>query len=131
MSERIFFSFVGAYILISLYFDVELVIYFLCLWLMFEAVTDFRLTTFTQQLMHKTVASGFTVFQTRVHFDYDAARVWRIIVAVMLGGSFILLHEYDFEMVWFFPWFLGFAILGAGVSGVCPVLLLIRWVGFR
>ena len=26
---------------------------------------------------------------------------------------------------------MGFAILGAGVSGVCPILLGTKWVGFR
>jgi hypothetical protein len=26
---------------------------------------------------------------------------------------------------------MGFAIFGAGLSGVCPVLLAIRWTGFR
>ena len=131
MSERIFLFFVGAYILTSLYIEMDMMIYVLCLWLMFEAITDIRLTTITQKLMHKTVPAGLTVFQTHMRFNFDAFRAWRITVAIMLGGSFILLNENNIEYVWFIPWFMGFAILGAGASGVCPVLLLIRWIGFR
>jgi len=59
-------------------------------------------------------------------FNVDSERVWRIVVAgfLLLGYTFI-------EALWFFPWFMGFAIFGAGLSGVCPVLLAIRWLGFR
>lgn len=131
MSERIYLFFVGVYILIALYFEVDVMIYFLCLLLLFEGITNIRLSTLSQRLMHVTVPVGLVSFQTHQRFEFDAMRAWRIIVAVMLGGSFFLLHEYDLEVVWFFPWFMGFAIMGAGASSVCPVLLFIRWVGFR
>jgi hypothetical protein len=131
MSERMFLFTVGAFILAALYIEIDIFIYGLCLWLVFEAITDIRLTTLSQKIMHKTVPSGLTVFQTTQRFDFDAYRAWRLMVAAMLGGSFILLNEYHFEIVWFFPWFMGFAIMGAGVSGICPMILMIRWVGFR
>ncbi len=131
MSERLYLFFVGAYVLVGLYFEIDIMIYLLSLWLVFEAVTELRLTTLSQKLIHKTLPAGLTVFQSTTRFDFDASRAWRITVAVMLGGSFILLKEQNFEMVWFFPWFMGFAIMGAGASGVCPMLLILRWVGFR
>jgi hypothetical protein len=131
MSERMYLFAVGACILIALYLEINSMIYFLCLWLLFEAITNIRLTTLTQNLMGRPVAAGLTVFQSHQRFDFDSFRVWRITVAIMLGGSFILIHEQNIEVVWFIPWFMGFAILGAGVSGVCPVLLLIRWLGFK
>ena len=131
MSERLFLFVVGAFILTSLYIEIDLLIYLLCLWLVFEAITDIRLTTLSQKMINKTVPSGLTVFQTTQRFDFDAYRAWRILVPVMLGGSFILLNEYQFKVLWFFPWFMGFAIMGAGVSGICPMILLIRWLGFK
>lgn len=131
MSERLFLFIVGATILVSLYFETNVIIYVLCLWLLFEALTNLRLTTLSQKILNKPLAAGLTVFQTRQRFAFDASRVWRITVAIMLGVSFLLLHEQNIEMIWFIPWFMGFAILGAGVSGVCPVLLLIRWIGFK
>ncbi len=106
-------------------------IYLLSLWLVIEAVTDVRLTSLSQKMLHKTVPAGLTVFQTTSRFDFEAPRAWRITVAVMLGGSFLLLKEHNIEVLWFFPWFMGFAIMGAGASGVCPMLLFLRWAGFK
>lgn len=131
MSERLYLFVVGAYILTALYINAEIMIYLLCIWLLTEAITDLRLTTLTQKLIHKPLPVGLTVFQTQERFDFSALRAWRISVAIMLGGSFLLLNEHDIEVIWFIPWFMGFAILGAGVSGVCPGLLLIRWLGFK
>jgi len=131
MSERMFLFLVGAYILTALYLEINIMIYLLCLWLLFEAITNIRLTTLTQNLMRKPVPAGLTVFQTQPRYNFDSFRAWRISVAIMLGGSYLLLNEQNIEVVWFIPWFMGFAILGAGVSGVCPVLLLIRWIGFK
>ena len=131
MSERLFLFLVGVYILIALYFGIDLMIYMLSLWLLFEAITDIRLTTLSQNIMKQTVPAGLIVFNTHQRFNFDAIRAWRITVAVLLGGSLLLLKEYNVDFVWFFPWFMGFAIMGAGASSVCPVLLFIRWIGFR
>ena len=131
MSERVFLFLVGVYILVALYLGMDSMIYLLSLWLLFEAITDIRLTTLSQKLMKKKVHAGLIVFNSHQRFDFDAIRAWRITVAVLLGGSLLLLKEHNVEFVWFFPWFMGFAIMGAGASSVCPVLLFIRWVGFK
>ena len=131
MSERVFLFLVGVYILVALYLGMDSMIYLLSLWLLFEAITNIRLTTLSQKLMKKTVAAGLIVFNSHQRFDFDALRAWRITVAALLGGSLLLLKEHNVEFVWFFPWFMGFAIMGAGASSVCPVLLFIRWVGFK
>jgi len=131
MSERLFLFIVGAYILAALYLGIDIMIYLLTLWLIFEGVTNIRLTTISQNLMRQTVPAGLIVFQTQQRFDFDALRAWRLVVALMLGGSFILLNVHKVEIVWFFPWFMGFAIMGAGASSVCPVLLFIKWLGFK
>lgn len=131
MSERIFLFCVGAYILTGLYFEIDMMIYLLSLWLVFEGVTNIRLTTISQQFMSQPVPAGLVYFQSPIRIDFDSFRAWRFVVAAMLGGSFILLNEYNLEIVWFFPWFMGFAILGAGLSSVCPVLLFLKWLGFK
>ena len=131
MSERVFLFVVGAFILLALYIEIDILIYGLCLFLVFEAITNLRFTTLSQKMMKKTVPAGLTVFQTKQRFDFDSFRAWRIMVTFMLGGSFVLLNEYQMDILWFFPWFMGFAIMGAGVSGVCPMVLMIRWVGFK
>ena len=131
MSERFFLFIVGAYILTGLYFEIDVMIYALSILLLLEGLTNIRLTTLSQSLMRQTVPAGLTVFQTSQRINFDAFRAWRMLVAVMLGGSLLLLKEHDIEVVWFFPWFMGFAIMGAGASGVCPMILFIRWIGFK
>ena len=56
----------------------------------------------------------------------EAEQAWRLVVGLLLDVTF-----YFYDQLWFFPWFMGFAIFGAGLSGVCPVLLAIRWIGFK
>ena len=131
MSERTYLFFIGCSILFALYFEIEMMIYVLCLFLIFEAVTNIRLTTMSQSLLHKKLDAGIASFNSTTRFNFDAFLVWRMVVATMLGVSFLVLNHYNAEIIWFFPWFMGFAILGAGVSGVCPVILLLRWIGFR
>lgn len=131
MSERLFLFFVGTFILILLFIEIDMMIYILCLWLLFEAITDIRFTTLTQKIMRRIVPAGLTVFQTQSRFDFDAFRVLRIVFSVFLVAAFILINVSHIEVLWFVPWFLGFAIMGAGVSGICPTILLIRWIGFR
>jgi len=131
MSERLFLFVVGACILSALYFELDILIYGLCLWLLFEGISNIRLTVLLQKLRNKTISSGLTIFQTKQRFNFNAYRAWRIMVTTFLGGSFVMINIYHFEILWFAPWFMGFAIMGAGVSGVCPMILLIRWLGFR
>ncbi len=131
MSERLYLAVVGSIILTVLYFEVDIMIYILCAWLIIEGITNIRLTTLTLKLVPNNDPVGLTVFTSKPRFDFEALRATRIIIAIFLGGSFFLLNEYDIEVLWFFPWFMGFAILGAGVSGVCPIVLFTKWAGFK
>jgi hypothetical protein len=58
---------------------------------------------------------------------FEAERGWRLSVATMLVISLFAFPD----VLWFLPWFMGFAILGAGVSGVCPMYLAMRWAGLK
>ncbi|MBE9564963.1 MAG: hypothetical protein IMF17_06930 [Proteobacteria bacterium] len=131
MSERMFLFVVGAFILTGLYFEIDLMIYGLCLWLLFEGITGVLLTRMSHKVISLADPVGLTTFRTHQRFDFEALRATRIVIASFLGGSFLLLREYDIEVLWFFPWFMGFAILGAGVSAVCPIMLITKWVGFK
>lgn len=131
MSGRIYLFVVGISILIALYFEMDIMIYIVALWLLFEGLTEIRLTTFFRKFLNKTAPEDVYVKQSSYRFNFGAFRAWRLAMAFMLSGSFFLWNGYDIEVVWFIPWFMGFAIMGAGISGVCPGLLLMRWVGFK
>ena len=131
MSERFYLLIVGAYILLSLYLEVDLMIYILSGVLMLEGLTNWRLTVVLQKLRKITLDSGLVAFKTKNRISIEGIQMWRLVVAVVLASSYIMLHQYDVEYIWFFPWFMGFAIMGAGVSGMCPMLMALRWVGFK
>lgn len=131
MSERLFLFLTGAFILTGLYFEIDMMIYGLCLWLVFEGASGIMLTRQSAKFITVADPVGLTMFRTQQRFDFEALRATRIVIAAFLGGSFFLLNQYNVEFLWFFPWFMGFAILGAGVSGVCPIILITKWIGFR
>ncbi len=131
MSSRLYLFVVGVSILSALYFEIDIMIYSVAAWLLFEGLTEIRLTRLFQKFSNQTVPEDLYVTQSSYRFNFGAFRAWRFAMAFMLGGSFFLWNVYDIEIVWFIPWFMGFAIMGAGISGVCPVLLLMRWAGFK
>mgnify|MGYP000725132138 CR=1 FL=1 len=83
MSERSFLFIVGAYILTGLYFEINMMIYLLSLFLIIEGVTGLRLTTLSQKITGTTVPAGLVFFQTHQRFSFDAFRAWSIMVDVM------------------------------------------------
>ncbi len=131
MSERMYLFVVGAVILTALYIENNILIYVLSIWLLFEGASGILLTRLSHKIIPIAEPVGLTTFRSRQRFNFEALRATRIVIAFFLGGTFFLLNEYDIEMLWFFPWFMGFAILGAGVSGVCPIVLFTKWVGFK
>jgi hypothetical protein len=131
MNERAYLFLTGVIILLALYVESNVMIYSISALLLFEAVTDIRLTIFLQRMQHITLDSGLVLLRTRQRFNLDALRVLRFMVSSVLLISYAALHEYGIDVIWFFPWFMGFAIMGAGASGVCPLLLALRWIGFR
>ena len=131
MSERYYLLLVGSYILCALYIEIDMMIYILSAFLIFEGITNLRLTTALQKVRNISLEPGLVKFRTKTRFDLDALQAWRVMVAVVMVSSYILLHEYEVQYLWFFPWFMGFAILGAGASGMCPMFIGLRWAGFR
>jgi hypothetical protein len=122
---------VGVYILTALYLENNYLIYGLAVFLVFEGISGFRLTNLIQNARHVSLSIGLVDFNSKPRFAIDGLSAWRVFVAITLVSVYALLHEYGFDVLWFFPWFMGFAILGAGASGICPVLLGLRWAGFK
>lgn len=130
MSNRTYRLFFGAALLIALYFELEIALYIIIGTAFFEAVTDFRIPKLVSSVRYAhdgDPAEGSLGIAFKPRFCIEAERSWRLVVVAMLVVSLYVLPD----AMWVVPWFMGFAILGAGVSGVCPVFLFLRWVGFR
>lgn len=131
MTERMYLLLVGIYILTALYLENTYLIYGLAAFLVFEGVSGFRLTRLVQKARQVPLRYGLVDFNSKARFAIDGLSAWRVFVAITLVSVNVLLHEYGIDVLWFFPWFMGFAILGAGASGICPVFLGLRWAGFE
>jgi len=131
MTERMYLLLVGIYILSALYLENNYLIYGLAVFLVYEGVSGVRLTLLIQKARHVSLRYGLVDFNSTGRIAIDGLSAWRVFVAITLVSVNVLLHEYGIDVLWFFPWFMGFAILGAGASGICPVFLGLRWAGFK
>ena len=129
MTERTFRIILGAILLAALYFDWRLVIYGYILVLTFEGITNWRIPTLVSRLQGEPTAGSACALSPgdKARINFEAERALRLVVAAFLVVSYIFFNK----ELWFFPWFIGFALFGAGLSGLCPMVMGFRWVGFR
>ena len=130
MTERTFRIFLGAFLLAALYFEFPMVVYGYIVVLLFEGITNWRIPILMSRLRGDP---AMDVSQCRIspgdraRVNFEAERALRLAVAGFLIVSFIIFSK----ELWFFPWFIGFALFGAGLSGICPMVMGFRWLGFR
>ncbi|MEK7207363.1 MAG: hypothetical protein AAB134_05710 [Pseudomonadota bacterium] len=130
MNERNFRIILGAILLIALYFEWRLVVYGYMAILLFEAITNWRIPLLVSHLRGIPGDAGPTCAASPsalFTINFEAERALRLAVVGFLMISYVLFNE----ELWFFPWFIGFALFGAGLSGMCPMVMGFRWLGFR
>lgn len=130
MSNRLYRLLFGATLLIALYFDLNRIIEALILLSLFEAITNLRIPRLLSRIRFGNDGDpneGSLGISFTQRTGFEAERGWRLTVFSMLAISYFVYPD----TLWFFPWFMGFAILGAGVSGVCPVYLALKWAGMK
>ncbi len=128
MTERLFRFIVGAWLLIALYFDFAGAVYVLIALLLIEGLRNRRAPAVVAHPRGvEIVNDGCVSASAACRIPFEAERAFRFIVAAVLIASYVVFHE----ALWFFPWFLGFAFVGAGLSGVCPMVLTLRALGLR
>jgi len=131
MSERTLRIITGLLILIALYLELPELIIGLIVVMLFEGITNWRIPVLFAKLQ------GHGKFENSLHldgtendnkrFDFEAERAMRFLASFLLWISYFGFNE----QLWFFPWFMGFAFFGAGISGVCPMLIGLKKIGFN
>ena len=130
MSNRLYRLFVGLVLLIGLYLELPVLIYGLIAVVLFEGITNLRIPILINKIRStspENINEGALSLPFKQRFSFDAERAWRIVLGIVLIFVYVLFYD----TVWPFAWFMGFAIVGAGLSGVCPLLISIKWLGFR
>ena len=134
MSDRTYRLILGTLLLVFLYFDLHKLMLALIAVLFIEGVTNLRVPRLIAAVRRRVGRYSEPVTYVTVaprakapRFGCESERAWRLVVGVVLLLSYVLYNQ----QLWFLPWFMGFAIFGAGVSGVCPGLYSLRLIGFK
>ena len=116
---------IGILLLGFLYFDLKYFIAGLVAMLMLEGITNLRIIRLHTWGRTKLGGPGQQAIAALAGFE--AERALSLIVGTMLLLSYFLFNP----QLWFFSWFVGFALVGSGVSGFCPMLTALKWLGFK
>jgi|PlaIllAssembly_1097288.scaffolds.fasta_scaffold235421_2 hypothetical protein len=127
MSERNFRLLIGVWLMLALLAAQPLPIYVLMGMLLFEGITNWRVPALVSRLRSGSEPTVTAVTSSNWVISFEAERALRLILVAMLGLSLLL----EPQLVWWLPWFIAFALIGAGLSGICPMVSALRWVGMR
>lgn len=130
MSNRQYRLILGTILLMALYLEQLSIIYVLIGISLFEGITNYRIPKIISCLRHKNEGNpveGALGLDFKVRTKFEAEQGMRLMTATMLSISIFAFPQ----TTWYIPWFMGLAILGAGVSGVCPLYLAMRWAGLK
>jgi len=125
MSERSFRLIQGLYILIALYFGWDMLLYAYIALLGFEGLTNWRIPLLITRLRYGKAAVSRDAVPAKFHFE--AERALRLVVFTMLVFTVLVFPE----PAWFFPWFIGAMLLMAGITNICPMVIMFRSLGLR
>lgn len=130
MTERQFRFVIAIFLLGGLYFELRSVVISIIAIYLTEGVTNLRVPMLVAKLLpqktgHITCDPGAISVAPR--FSIDSEQVLRLVV----GGLLLVSYEFYPETFWYLPWLLGFALLGAAITGICPCILGLKTWGFK
>lgn len=130
MSDRAYRTIVGFSLLIIMYFEFSIAMYIILGLLFVEGLSNYRVPILVGLLRKHVFMQDYEYVDVGLvehpKYNLESERVWRIFISTAVFLSYFLI-----DALWFVPWFMGFTIVGAGLSGVCPVLFVIHWFGFK
>lgn len=128
MSERFFRIILGATLLVLLSMQQRELVYVYIGLLMFEGITNWRIPILVSKARYGANYLGALKECGGVRtMNFEAERMLRFLVVAFLLLTYVTFNK---EM-WFFPWFIGVMLLMAGLTNICPMVMALRWMGFR
>ena len=130
MTERWYRLIQGLYLLIALYIENDTMMYVFMGVLTFEALTNLRLSQLFSRMGARKDATTLLEDDNEcdlAKFSIDSERLLRIVVVIFLLLSYVLFPE----PIWFFPWFVAAMLLMAGITNICPMVMMFQYIGFR
>ena len=127
MSERFNRIIIGFSLLAFLFLEWHHAVWAIIALLVFEGLTNVRIPSIITKLRYATDGTVQDVeTNENCKLSFEAERMLRFTVATTLSLGLI----YN-EMLWFIPFFVAFNVLLAGITGLCPLILVYKKMGFR
>ena len=131
MSHNFYRFFIGILLLIFLYFKLDAFLWGLIAVLLLEGLTPLRIPQLIlpvyQSLNTQAKDKSITAPNACPPLGFNAERMMSLLLGLSLVVSYFLLNH----MLWFVPWFIVFALVGSGASGFCPMLIVLKRLGFK
>ena len=126
MSERTFRLIQGLYILTGLYLEIDLMMYIYMGVIAFEGLTNLRVPILVSRIRYGRAMVAEDPTSPECKFGFEAERMLRVVVFILMVLTYVV-----FPVAWFFPWFIGVMLLMAGITNICPMVMFMRFLGFR
>jgi hypothetical protein len=127
MTERAYRFVLGTALVLLLYFHLEPLQYVYVSILLWEGLTGYRIPVIVSQLRYGTNYQDPQRDPSEYRFRFEAERGMRLAFAAVLVPTFFLLPA-DY---WFVGWLAAIALYVAGLVNYCPMVMILRWLGFR
>jgi hypothetical protein len=134
MNERTFRLILGAMLYLSLtlsaLLESEIPMYVVLGLISFEAITNWRVPIIVTRLRYGKDYKNFLdtpLSNNRLLGIVEAERFLRIAVI----GFVILPYFFSIQYIEFIPWFVATALILAGVTNICPMVMFLRFIGMR
>jgi Inner membrane protein YgaP-like, transmembrane domain len=115
--------------LIILFYQWDYAMYALLILFLLEAFTNWRVPILISRLRFPNENIKVTEGENKnCTLNYEAERMLRLIVFTLIVMSYI---SFTAQLFWFFPWFVGLMLILAGVTGICPMVMILRWAGLK
>ncbi len=128
MTERFFRLILGATLILFLFMGWDGAIYGYIGFLIIEAITNWRIPLLVSRFRYGHSSSESSRNECdNTTSGFEAERALRLVVAGLLVISYVLFRD----PLWFIPWFVGFALIMAGISGICPMAIFLKKAGCK
>ena len=134
MSERAFRLICGmalwAILLFSTIYENNQLMIAFCIILLFEGITNWRIPGLISRLRfghgHHEIEVVNDPGRSGIK-NIEAERMIRFMIVLFLFVSYFSFPD----ILWFFPWYVAGMMIVAGISNICPMVMFLRWIGFR
>lgn len=134
MSEKNYRFVLGTIFIFCLYLEWSFVIVILLTLLAYEGITNHRVPHMFMSANSKAIrsyrenqCSATPMHGPMIQAETEAEQLLRLIIFALIVTCYFLFPK----QLWFVAWFVGFALIGAGMSGICPMVLGLRKIGFK